>query len=50
MTHQTTSPLLPPANQLPGRKPLIHRLVRAGYRVLREGGSDSGDGFAPRRG
>jgi hypothetical protein len=38
MTHQTTSPLLPPANQLPGRKLLIHRLVRAGYRVLREEG------------
>jgi hypothetical protein len=38
MTHQTTSPLLPPASQLPGRKPLIHRLVRAGYLILRGGG------------
>lgn len=37
MTHQTTSSLLPPANQLPARKPLIRRLAGAGYRVLRGG-------------
>lgn len=37
MTHQTTSSLLPPANQLVGRKPLIRRLAGVGYRVLRGG-------------
>src|SRR5262245_46767147 len=37
MTRQTTSPLLPPANQLPGRKSLIYRLVRAGSQALRTG-------------
>jgi len=35
MTHQTASPLLPPANRLVRLKPFLRRLAGFGYRVLR---------------